>query len=313
MPAVSVVIPTYNRLPYVGEAVESVLAQTLRDLEVIVVDDGSTDDTADGLRQRFGARIRIERFVQNVGRSAARNHGWSVAESDFVAFLDSDDLWLPRKLELQLPFFARPEVVLVHGWLGKIDADGTPLPEDSAEREQSFRRALARGYDYAGMTETWCMMYTSTVVVRRELLARTGGYDPALSDFEDWDLFWRIALEGAVATVPESVALHRKHEGNTPQSNEHWMTVCRKHLRLLEALPSLPARRRAQRNCFVNLALGEYWRGDLHASRRWMWRALVTDPGLLRAPNHPVWGAPLLHACLPHAFASRAVARLGLG
>jgi len=91
------------------------------------------------------------------------------------------------------------------------------------------------------------------------------------------------------------------------------MRVCRKHLRLLEAHASLPARRRAQRNCFVNLSLGEYWRGDLRASRRWMWRALATDPGLLRAPNHSVWGAPLLHACLPHALAYRVAARLGVG
>lgn len=104
-PAVSVIIPTYNRRRWVGAAVESVLAQDLAGIEVIVVDDGSSDGTVEMLAERFGRHIVIERLPQNLGRSAARNVGWQRARSDLIAFLDSDDVWLPGKLGAQLRCF----------------------------------------------------------------------------------------------------------------------------------------------------------------------------------------------------------------
>ena len=309
MPAVSVVIPTYNRARFVPAAIESVLAQTFRDLEVIVVDDASTDDTADLLAATFGARIRVERLPFNHGRSTARNVGWALARGEFVAFLDSDDLWLPEKLARQVPHFDRPEIVLSHTWAAKVDPFGQPLCAASAALRGEFVIASRRGFDYSGITQTWCRIYTSAVVLRRDLLRRIGGFDPRLSNFEDYDLFWRAALVGEIATAEEPLLLHRAHAGNTPSHwpsvAEPWVTVMRKHLRE----PALPSRGRT--NLMVNMAIGEYWRGHLCASRRWIWSALLRDPALLTRPGFYAWGAPFLHSVLPRFLAEPAIERLG--
>ena len=111
-PTVSVIIPTYNRAPFVGEAIESALAQTRPPLEVVVVDDGSTDDTADRVAH-YGDRVVYVRQT-NAGPATARNTGIGHARGDLIALLDSDDRWLPQKLEWQVPLFDDPEVGMVH-------------------------------------------------------------------------------------------------------------------------------------------------------------------------------------------------------
>ena len=314
MPTVSVIIPAYNRLHMLPSAIESVLAQTLKDLEVIVVDDGSTDGTAAQIAQQFGQKVRVERFPENRGRSAARNAGWALAQGEFVAFLDSDDLWHPEKLARQLPSFANPETVLVHCWASVIDRDGTPLPAQSAELEDAFRVALARGYDYNGITETWCRMYTSACVLRRELLQEIGGFDEGLSNFEDWDLLWRAARIGQVATISEPLLHYRSHPGNTnvtttwPRAAQPWLIVMHKHL---AAVQGQSHHRRARHNLCLNIAIGEYWRRNLSASRYWMWRALALNPRPLRHPAYHVHAAPLLHALLPAVVATKLIAHYG--
>jgi glycosyltransferase involved in cell wall biosynthesis len=315
MPRVSVVIPTFNRRAFIGPTVESVLAQTMRDLEVVVVDDGSTDGTAEFLEAQFGEAIRVIRLPCNHGRSTARNTGWALARGEFVAFLDSDDIWLPGKLAAQLPHFDDPAVALVHCRVGKIDRNGAPLEADSAELDAAFEDAAARGYGYGGITETWCRMYTSAVVLRRDLLRRTAGFDPRFSNFEDWDLLWRVARDGEVATVREALVMHRTHPGNTPtiwaDNAAPWLAINRKHLTELEDVPVGPETRRARGNLLVNMALGEYWRRNLPASRAWMRRALRANPGpLLARPTHYVWCAPLVHALLPRPLADRVLARI---
>ena len=103
MPRVSVVIPTYNRREYVQEAIDSVLAQSYTDYELIVVDDGSNDSTGEALHSRYGDRLAYE-WRPNAGVSAARNRGLELARGEFIAFLDSDDVWLPQKLQQQVAF-----------------------------------------------------------------------------------------------------------------------------------------------------------------------------------------------------------------
>lgn len=314
MPAVSVVIPTYNRRDWICPTVSSVLAQTFHDFEVIVVDDGSTDGTADLLATEFGDRIRVERLPRNVGRSAARNIGTERAQAPLIAFLDSDDLWLPEKLARQIPFFDRPEVVMVHSWVGKTDLRGERLEDESRALKREFEIAAQRGYGYGGITRTWCRMYTSAVVARRDALLRSGGFDPKLSNFEDWDVFWRLARAGEVATVPQTLVLHRTHPGNTPtiwpEAAIPWLAVNHRHLSELQAPPYGSQEARGRANLLLNIALGEYWRRDLAASRRWMWKALLANPAMLARPGYFVWGAPLLHALLPHPLADRALARI---
>ena len=315
MPAVSVIIPTFNRRELIGATVESALAQSLEDIEVIVVDDGSTDGTADFLSGAFGDRIRLERLPRNHGRSTARNLGWALARGELVAFLDSDDIWLPDKLSLQLPCFVRPEVALAHCWVAKIGLDGAPLEADSQELAEAFEIAARRGYGYGGITRTWCRMYTSAVVLRRDLLQKTGGFDARLSNFEDWDMLWRAAREGEVATIREPLVLHRTHPGNTlavwAEAAIPWLMVNRNHLSELADGACNDEERRGRANLLLNMALGEYWRRNILASRLWMWRALLANPRMFARPGDPVWCAPLLNSLLPHPLADLIVAYIG--
>ena len=304
MPSVSVVIPAYNRSHVVPLAIESVLNQTWRDLEVIVIDDGSTDGTCDALQRRFDNQIRLERLPHNTGRSSARNTGWALARGEFIAFLDSDDLWLPEKLSMQIPLFERQNVSLVHCWVNRIDSHGRTIESETAVLHREFARAAQRGYGYGGITETWCRMHTSAIVLRRDELRRAGGFDPRRWNFEDWDLMWRVARNGEVGTVEKPLVLYRAHAGNTSAdwatAAVHWLAINRGHLAEIDDYRPTAELRKARGNLLVNMALGEFWRRNLPASRRWMWRAILARPALLRKPLYYVWAAPMLHACLPH-------------
>lgn len=316
MTLVSVVIPTFNRRDFVVSAVNSVLAQTYQPIEIVVVDDGSSDGTVDALHEAFGNRVRVVALPQNLGRSTARNKGWELAQGELVAFLDADDIWLPEKIAKQVPAFADPRVSLVHTWAGKIDVNGNALEAESAQMAREFAIALKRGYDYGGITETWCRLYTSAAMVRRSALS-TGGFDPGISSFEDWDVLWRIARDGRVVTIAEQLLLHRRHEGNTPtvwaNAAVPWVHVCARHLREMPASSSSQSRaelRRARHNLLLNLSLGEFWRRRYWASRWYMWRALLVSARPLREPTYWVWGAPLVHAFLPRLLAGYISRRL---
>src|SRR5439155_13490896 len=140
---------TYNRANYLPEAIESVLSQTHRDLEVIVVDDGSTDETEAIVRPYLG-RIRYAR-QENGGRSAARNTAVGIAQGEFVAFCDSDDRWLPDRLERQLEALAgRPEVGMVHGQVELVDAEGRLLADETEAHRALFTAAHRKPVSYAG-------------------------------------------------------------------------------------------------------------------------------------------------------------------
>lgn len=307
---VSVVIPVHNRRTLIVPTVRSALAQTCAPAEVIVVDDGSDDGTADVVAATFGDAVRLIRLPSNQGRSIARNTGWAAARGELVALLDSDDLWLRDKLARQVPHFADPSVALVHARIAIIDSNDTLCRAETVDVERAFDVAERRGYDYNGITATWCRMYTSTVVLRRELLETTGGFDPSLSQFEDWDLFWRVILHGRVVTLRDTLVHYRVHRGNTPLrwavDASPWLHVMQKHL---AALPSTPSLRRARHNLLLNLSLGEYWRGNRAASRAWMRQALQVSLRPLGHPAHPVWSAPLLHTVLP-AFAANQLIRM---
>jgi glycosyltransferase involved in cell wall biosynthesis len=303
MLSVSVVIPTRDRLGYVQEAVASALQQTLPPREVIVVDDHSTDDTTSVLAARFGAHVRVCNLTTARGRSAARNHGWELACGDLVAFLDSDDLWLPEKLAVQVPFFAHSSIGLVHSGVAKVDVDGHPLWPAKTLAGTSPRQQSA-----AQLTEPWPLLYTSAVVLRRELLIRTGGFDARFDDWEDWDLFWRIARLAGVVEAPQCLVYHREHSGNTPPDYRQWLEVCRRHLELIAGERAAGARR-SQGNLLTGIALGQYLLGEGRAARRQMWRALAVDPTLLVRFRGKAWRAVLAHALCPGFAQLRAATR----
>lgn len=316
MTLVSVVVPVYNRRALIEETLRSALAQQWPSIEVIVVDDGSTDGSADHVERVFGDRVRLIRLDRNVGRSAARNAGCAAARGEYIAFLDSDDLWDREKLTRQMPAFADPSVMLVHCRVRQIDASGRVDARETATIARAFESAEARGYDYGGITATWCRMYTPAVVVRRTAFERSGGFDPALSRFEDWDVFWRIARDGTVVTVPEVLVSVRVHDGNVEPRwaalAEPFSRVAEKHLAEIAALAHTPTLRRAEHNLQMNRALAALWRGDRAAAREWLRRAQRVDGAPPLRPWHPTWGALLLHTALPSALADLVASLLGV-
>ena len=204
MKSVSVIIPTYNYGRFIGEAVDSALAQTRAPLEVIVVDDGSTDDTAEVLAA-YSDRVRVLR-QKNSGVAMARNAGIAAARGEYLAFLDSDDAWYPRKLERQMPRFdAEPSLGLVHCGAETIDSGGRTLKTSVDGLEGRVAEAMLR------LDREVIMPQGSSIVVPKRVAEEVGGFDARLPPSEDWDFCYRVAARYAVGYVPEVLVRYRLH------------------------------------------------------------------------------------------------------
>jgi glycosyltransferase involved in cell wall biosynthesis len=208
MPVVSVIIPTYNRAVYLIEAIQSTLAQTYTDFEVIVVDDGSTDGTREALTH-FIANGTIRYFYQdNRGEAAARNKGIGEARGEYIAFLDSDDLFCPEHLARHVKYLAlHPEVGLVHSDFSKFDQNG----EDLGERDTTW----FSGWIYPHILLYWSTLIAiDTVMVPCRVLEEIGGFDKSLRWATDLDMWRRIARRYPFGASREVQAKVRVHPGN---------------------------------------------------------------------------------------------------
>lgn len=197
---VSVVIPTFNRCGFVCEAVASVCAQRHARYEIIVVDDGSTDGTAAVLQCQFGERVEVVQTA-NRGAAAARNRGVAASRGEVIAFLDSDDLWLPGKLAAQAAFFADHTAAEIcqtdEIWI----RNGVRVNPCAHHRKPSgdiFEPSLRR-----------CLVSPSTVMLRRALFDRVGGFDERLPACEDYDLWLRITRNTPVWLVDRALVVKR--------------------------------------------------------------------------------------------------------
>ncbi len=205
-PVVSVVIPTYNRAGVICRTIDNVLAQTYRDTEIIVVDDGSTDDTQAELRS-YGGRIRVI-AQSNAGPAAARNRGIEAATGDLIAFQDSDDLWLPNKLERQARLLTRAGEEVVCCLCNAIFRY-TGQPEFTAFKRAWLFPTLEEGI-WTNPAEVWAtrfVLFCQTVMIRRPVLERIGGFDESLKFHEDYDLPLRLALEGPWAYIQQPLTI----------------------------------------------------------------------------------------------------------
>ena len=205
MKTISVLIPTYNYARYLPQAIDSVLAQTYAPLEVLVVDDGSTDDTPQVLAA-YGNRIRAIR-QDNQGVAAARNTGVAAARGEYVALLDSDDLWLPRKLELQIARFeSDPSLGFVHCGAETFDGDRT-LGVLVDGMEGWVREAILR------LDRVVIPVPGSGTVLPKRVIEEVGGFDVRLPPSDDWDLCYRIAARYPIGFVPVVLVRYRLHGG----------------------------------------------------------------------------------------------------
>lgn len=201
MADVSVVIATHNRVSQVKVALDSVLEQTERVREIIVVDDGSTDDTRT-LLAGYGNRIRPI-FQSQSGASAARNRGVAEARGEWIAFLDDDDVWLPAKIAQQMAVARQdPRFGLVYCSDYAVDDDLRILRTRAAAAENQgdvFERLLIRNF-----------IFTSCVIARRDLVEEAGRFDPQLRFAQDWDLWLKIAAKRPAGCVFEPLVLYRQ-------------------------------------------------------------------------------------------------------
>jgi glycosyltransferase involved in cell wall biosynthesis len=215
-PTVSIILPTYDRLPLLREAVDSVLAQTVSDWELIVADDGSTDDTVAWLEALGDPRIVVLPHEHTGHRSLLRNNGLAIAKADWIAFLDSDDRWVPQKLERHLAFHAaNPRYRWSYTGRRFIDGNGAPIP---AER-------FAAWTPHAGNILRQVLTHQASialpsVMAERALLREVGGFALASWSAEDYELWLRLAERFECGVLAEPLLEVRKHKSTSFQRPE---------------------------------------------------------------------------------------------
>jgi glycosyltransferase involved in cell wall biosynthesis len=313
---VSVVIPTFNCADYLVQALQTVLAQSYQDFEIIVVDDASTDNTEAAVSVMvehsgiFKNRIHCVR-QDRAGPSVARNRGILLAQGEMIAFLDADDLWRPAKLARQVDYMNQhPEAVLVYTDFTRGSQPGT----NDQSRLQAFKPRDAADAFHGLLDENF--IATSSVLIRREAFARTGLFDPTLRGSEDLDLWLRLARTGPFGMVDEILVDVRQHAGNTTRTTDFAREQIRAARIMLTRWGDDPAAARLIRRrlgiCSWDLAFAEQTRGRYSQARSAYWysacHTLAARPSPLavffnwknreRSPSSPPIPAALARAAI---------------
>lgn len=292
MPRVSIVMANYNYGRFLPAAIESVRAQTFRDWELIVVDDGSSDHSHQ-IIERFLHDVRI-RFhpVPHLGQSGAKNAGLSLCRGEFIAFLDADDAWTPEKLRRQLLVFeGRPEVGVVCTGRTLMDEDGRPLAY--------CQPPLPRGRVLAELFRDNFLCFSS-VLVRRIVFEHVGGFDPSLDLAIDYDLWLRAAAHYEFECVPEALVRYRAGHANLSRRLVERIKTALLIMRRFERRANWHyvnplARRRAfaETTCSMAYALRPF---SARASAAWFFRAIGHQIGY-----SPAWRG-LFSLAVPHSL-----------
>lgn len=223
MPKVSVIIPTYNYARYLGEAVQSVLDQTLGDFELIVVDDGSTDNTREVVGGFKDSRIRYI-YQENRGAAAAQNTGIKSSCGEYIAILGADDTWLPQSLESRAKLLdLHPDVALVCSDIYIFDNNtGATLGRLWHDMPAHYRLDLQRATQkpLIDLIAWGCFIWPQAAILRRLVFAEVGYFDESFSTCEDWDLFLRIVQRFSIKTIDVPLARIRRHNVSLTANNE---------------------------------------------------------------------------------------------
>ncbi|MEW6376342.1 MAG: glycosyltransferase [Thermodesulfobacteriota bacterium] len=229
MPKVSVIIPAYNRLPMLKEALDSVLAQDFEDFELIIVDDGSTDGTGEEMK-KYGGRVRLFQHSENRGVSAARNRGILHARGKYTAFLDSDDLWVKGKLKIQVAFLDdNPQYPLCYTdevWIRK-GKRVNPMLKHTKYSGWIFEKCLPL-----------CTISPSSAMMRKTLFSRVGLFDEALPVCEDYDFWLRVSRRFPIFFINRKLII--KRGGHPDQLSQRTWGNDRYRVIALEKLLSEP-------------------------------------------------------------------------
>lgn len=201
MPSISVIIPAYNSEKTIRETIESVLQQTFSDFELIVIDDGSQDSTLEIISSMQDSRMKVFSYP-NAGGAVSRNRGFSYSSGEFIAFLDSDDLWTPDKLESQLKALQEnPQAAVAYSWMDCIDESGKFFRPGSHRTETGdiFAKLFLIPFVESG----------SNPLIRRQAFIEVGGFDESLSASQDYDLYLRLAAQYHFVAVPSTQVFYR--------------------------------------------------------------------------------------------------------
>ncbi|MEY2832410.1 MAG: hypothetical protein RLZZ574_1668, partial [Cyanobacteriota bacterium] len=220
-PKVSVIIPAYNVIRYIAATIETVFAQTYQDFEVIVVDDGSTDDTHNWLAQLSQQEPKVKIISQtNKGVQKARNRAIKEARGEYIALLDADDLWEPTKLQKQVDSLdTNSEAGLCYTWTALADNEGRTTGRVVASH--------AEGNVWTQLTELNFVCCGSTPMIRRSCFETIGFFAEDLHHSEDWDMWLRIALKYPFVVVKEPLIRYRQHQSNISKNCQSMLETSR--------------------------------------------------------------------------------------
>lgn len=310
MPLISVSIPVYNGERTIRETIESVLHQTIPDLELIIINDGSSDRTLEVVSEIEDPRLRVFSYP-NAGQAASRNLGLSQARGDYISFIDADDLWTPDKLEAQFNALqANPDAAVAYSWTDWIDESGNFLRPASRGTHSGDVLAILLLNDFIGSG--------SNALIRTEALRAVGGFDESLPPAEDWDLWLRLARRYCFVAVPQPHVLYRQL---TQSASVNVWKMEQSSLKIIdrafrEAPESLQYLKRSSLGNRYKYLTFKSLDGLPNRSRGWtamryFWRAFTCDPALLRTRVFwKVWLKIVTFIALPSGSAKNALDRL---
>lgn len=286
-PLVSVILPTFNRSRVLGRAIQSVLAQTFSELELIIVDDGSADDTASLVAAIKDPRIRYIRHSGNLGAAAARNTGIRAAASEWLAFQDSDDEWLPDKLEKQWAAArGAPGMVIYCGFRRRRGESFFYTPHKGIRQREG---------DVLGELLLGNFVSTQTILIRKELLEEIGGFDDSLPRLQDWDVAIRLAMKYPFRLVDEPLVRVNHSPDSISEQDEAQLEaltiIFEKHVAVFEQYPDSRFR------ILAGFALANLTYGKFGLAGRQFRAAMAVRPRTARG-----WGAFFFSYLLPNIY-----------
>lgn len=295
VPLVSVILPTFDRLEFLRAAIDSVIGQTHADWELVIADDGSTEETKAYLRALADPRVRVLWLAHSGKPSVARNAAIRTAQGRYLAFMDSDDVWLPRKLETQLgAMHGRPERRWSYTALSMIDIEGRAIPDEVYQTRHPYDGDVVER-----LLTLEALISTPTVMAERSLVGEVGGFDEELVVNEDQDLWLRLAMRSPVTHVADRLVRVRvkrpdpRYPQNPIGSGVGWVRLYEKAIVALKdpRLRAIARRQRARRALMLGRDL--VLAGKYAEARRAAWDSLP----------YQWWGAAkvIIRASFPYA------------
>jgi len=276
-PLISVIIPAYNQARYLKSAINSVLSQTYTNWECIVVDDGSTDNTSDLVHRFNHPKIKYI-YQKNSGLSAARNSGLSASKGEFLSFLDSDDCFVPQKLEILLNVLdSRPDLALVAGSAALIDENGSPINRKFETNLPKNSIELLYGNP----------LHVGSVLLRREWYLKTGLFDTNLRSYEDWDYWLRLVLAGGkLESINNIVSFYRFHTSQMTRNSQQMTEASFAVLKKFFDDPNLPLDWQSYKNkafsySYLRATANAYLNDDFKNAKVYLSEACRLYPNLL--------------------------------